>query len=234
MATVGLQAADGLPDLGTHWLGALSLLAELPGQKADEASPDDAANQRPWHMDCRLSADLPSNQLVGRRFLAGAIAGSLAALAVTVTVWQLYVSSSLQADTSFWEEQMAKNEKLFADLTRDNRTLATRSARLDYAYDLMGTPYVPSEFILNLGRTLPPHMRINRVEANDTRVALSGGLREPSEEASRTLGRYLEELRRAPAIGPLFSNIGLTALQRDDDSDTLAFEITFKLKTAQP
>jgi hypothetical protein len=234
MATVGLQAAAGLPEFGTHWLGALSLIAELPGQKADDAPGEGEPSQRPWHMDCRISAELPSNQLVGRRFLTGTIAATLAVLACTVTVWQLYVSKSLRADTVYWEEQMGANEKLFAELNHDNRTLSERSARLDSAYDLMAAPYAVSDFVINLGRTLPPHMRINRIDANDTRVALSGGLREPSEEASRTLGRYLDELRRAPAIGPLFSNIGLTALQRDEDSDTLSFEITFKLKNAQP
>jgi hypothetical protein len=234
MPTVGLEAADDLPALGAHWLGALSLLAQLPGQKTDEPTAEDGASPQPWHMDCRLSAELPNNKLVGRRFLAGAIAGTLAAFAITVTIWQLYVSKSLEADTAYWEEQMGRKQELFVELTRETRTLSERSARLDYAYDLMGAPYEMSDFIINLGRTLPPHMRVDRIEANDQRVALSGGLREPSEEASRTLGRYLDGLRRAPAIGPLFSNIGLTALQREEDSDTLAFEITFKFKTPPP
>jgi hypothetical protein len=185
-------------------------------------------------VDCRLSADLSSNQLVGRRFLTGAIASTLAAFVLTITLWQAYVTYSLRTDTIFWEQQMARNRTLFDELTKATRLLGSRTIRLDFAYDLMGGPYQVSNFIISLGRTLPPHMRIDRIEANDTRVALSGGLREPSEEASRTLGRYLDELRHSPAIGPLFSSIGLTSLQREENSDTLAFEITFKLKAAQP
>jgi hypothetical protein len=235
LPTVGLQTVNGVPPLGSHWLGALSTVAEIPGAKPEVPPATDSPYFGPWHLDCRIAADLPSTKMVGRRFLAGTLAGTLAAFMTMATLWQLYVSHSLGADTVYWEQQMARNQKLFDELNRSTRTLTAGAARIDRAYDLMGEPYQVSDFILNLGRTLPAHMRVDKIEANDTRVSLSGGLREPSEEASRTLGRYLEELRRNPAIGPLFSGISLTSLQRENNSsEDLAFEITFKLKVAAP
>jgi hypothetical protein len=151
-----------------------------------------------------------------------------------VTLWQLYVSHTLNTDTAYWEELMVQKKPLFDELTQSTRKLTAGAARIDHAYELMGAPYQVSDFILNLGRTLPPHMRVDRIEATDMRVSLVGGLREPSEEASRTLGKYLDELRRNPAIGPLFSSISLTSLQRESNSEDLAFEISFKLKTTTP
>ncbi|HVU18018.1 MAG TPA: hypothetical protein VHD32_13915 [Candidatus Didemnitutus sp.] len=232
MPGVGIEVGPNVPELGPHWIGPLSLLAGLTAPKGDSAPPASTDTERPWHVDVRLSGDLPNTKLVGKRFFAGTLAGTLAALAATGAVLQVYQTRSYEADTVFWQAQMAEKQKLFDDLQRDSRVLSQKTARLDFAYNLMNPPYEMSAFVLNLGRTLPPHMRITRIEGSDARVVINGALREPSEEASRTLGRYLDELRHAPAIGPLFTSIGLTAMQREEDADTLSFEITFKLKTA--
>jgi hypothetical protein len=74
-------------------------------------------------------------------------------------------------------------------------------------------------------------MRIDRIEANENRVLLSGSLLEPAEDASRSLGRYMDTLRRTPQIGDLFSSIGATSLQREGDADSLMFEVTMRLKS---
>jgi hypothetical protein len=232
MPTVGLQTADGVPTFGQHWLGALSLLATLPGTKTENTPAEDAIYQGPWHIDCRLSAQLPNNKLVRRRFVTTAIASALAASALTLTCWFLYVSHSLASDTVFWSQRISESQGLYNDLNQTSRTLATRTARLDQAFELMGAPYQVSGLILSLGRTRPANMRIDSIEANETGVAMRGGVREPSEQASRSLRNYVDELRRDPAIGPIFTSVALTSLQREDDSDSLAFEITFKLKKA--
>jgi hypothetical protein len=231
LPAAGLRADEGVT-FGPQWLGALSLIAEPATPSADEMH--EAPSEVPWRMDCRVATDQPNDRIVGREFLTGAVAVALAALAITITIWQLYVSNSLRADTLYWETEMAKNQKLFEELTSTARQLQTQSGRLDAAYTLMAAPYQVSDFVMNLGRTLPPNMRIDRIESSRGRIALSGGLREPSETASGTLNRYLEELRRSATIGPLFSSIGLTSLQRETDQDSMAFEITFRVKPLQP
>ncbi len=233
MTTVGLQSADGLPAFGRHWLGALSLLAEVPDMRTDRSAGEDAVYQGPWHIDCRLSSQLPNNKLVRRRFVSTAIAAALAASALTITSWLFYVSHTLSADTAFWTERIGESQKLYNDLNQTTRTLASHTARLDTAYELMGGPYRVSDLIMSLGRTRPPNMRIDSIGATETGVAMRGGLREPSEQASRSLRRYVDELRRDPAIGPIFASVALTSLQREEESDSLLFEITFKLKKTE-
>ena len=234
LPTVNLQAGEGVRPFGQHWLGALSLVAELPGPKPDNAPRDDAPFQGPWHVDCRLSAELPNNNLVRRRFLTNVVAATLAAASLTLGLWQYYINHSLAADTSFWAQRIADHQKLADELNQSTRNLAVFSAKLDYAYDLMGVPYQASDLIINLSRSRPAHMRIDKFDGFDSGLTMSGGLREPSEQASRTLRRYVEDLRGDPTIGPIFASIALTSLQRDETSDILSFEVTFKLKTAQP
>ena len=232
MPTVGLQVVDGVAALGQHWLGALSLLAEIPGAKLDNTPREDAVYQGPWHIDCRLSAQLPNNKLVRRRFIATAVAAGLAGSALTIASWLLYVSNARANDALFWTQRIGESQPVYNTLTKTSHTLAARAAKLDSAYELMAAPYRVSDLILNLGRTRPTNTRIDTIEANETGVTMRGGLHEPSEQGSLSLRHYVDELRRDPAIGPLFASVALTSLQREDEADSLAFEITFKLKKA--
>lgn len=231
LPTVGLHVAPGGPAFGPHWLGALSLLANLPDApgKAEKNAGKDNPYHRPWHVDCKLRIEPADRKLPGRRFITSAIAATLAIFAGAVTLYQLYFSRSLRTDTVYWERQMAENRKLFDELSTANTTLKKQTSLFDAAYGLMGAPYQLSDFLLHLGRTIPPHMRVDQIETNDQRIAISGSLLEPAEEASGTLGRYIQELRRNPAIGPLFSSILITSLQRRTDNDAVLFEITLRL-----
>ena len=233
LPTVNLRTAEGVPPFGLHWLGALSLVAELPGPKPESTPREDAPYQGPWHLDCRLSAQLPNSNLIRRRFLANVVTTTLAASAVMATFWQLYAGYSLSSDTAFWQQRITDNQKQVDALNQTTRTLGNQSSRLDAAYELMGAPYRVTELILSIGRSRPANMRIDTIETNETGLSMRGGLREPSEQASRALRRYVEELRRDPAIGPIFASIALTSMQREDNSDALAFEITFKLKPVE-
>ncbi len=233
MPTVGLQPADGLPSLGPHWLGALSLAANLPeavGHRVEISRVESESFNRPWHPDCRPAIEPPGSRLMDRRFLAAA--GSIAVMlfALAVAGWQWHVTKSLQKDTVYWQEQMASNRQLLTEITTMLKDLRDRNTRLDHAHGLMKEPVQTTEFLMELGRTLPPRLRVDRIEANERRVLLAGNLLEPAEEASRSLGRYLDTLRRTPGFRDLFTTISATSLQREGDSDTLMFEITMKLK----
>jgi hypothetical protein len=237
LPTARLQVAAGGPTFGPHWLGALSLVANLPevsALKSKRVGGEDPYYDRPWHVDCGIHAQLNDRKFAGRRFLTGAIAAAITVFVAAVTSWQLYATHSLRADTLYWEQQMTGSRKLFDELSATTATLKTQSGVLDRAYEMMGTPYQLSEFILNLGRTIPARLRIDRIETNDSRVAISGAVLEPAEEASRTLGRYMDELRRNPTIGPLFSSIAITSLHRKSDADAVIFEITLRLQRSTP
>lgn len=232
MPGAGVQLAEGLPVPGPHWLGALSLVANLPEPvrlKSKRAS-DELHYHRPWHVDYKLSGMSAERLAASRRFLAGIVAAALLVFAGAMASWQLYANRTLRQDLDYWQSQMAANRGLFDQLTASNTRLQAQSAALKQAYDLMASPYQLSEFIISVGRTIPPRMRVDVIETNDVRAAISGVLFEPAEEATGTLGAYMEGLRRNPAIGPLFSSIAITSLQRKGEGDAVLFEITLRLK----
>lgn len=235
LPSVNVSSAPGIPTLGQHWLGALSLIATLPGAIKPTSTPkDDAVHQGAWHIDTRLSAQLPSNDLVRRRFLTNLIAVTLATCALTLTFWQFYLSRSQGNELAYWEQKISENKRQMAELTAATKKLTSLTDRLDHAYALMRQPYPVSEFITNLGRTRLPKMQIHAIDGSETGVRLSGVLREPSEQGTRTLRAYVDQLRKDPAFAALFTHIALTAVERQNETDHLDFEITFKLKPPTP
>jgi hypothetical protein len=237
LPTAGIEVIEGGPSFGPHWLGALSLVANLPdaaSTKSRGKGADDPAYARPWHVDCSLPADFGERRMASRRMLSGVVAGAFAFLALALTGWQLRVIWSLRSDTRNWQDQMTANRPLLDGLNNANATLRTQTEIFDRAWELMGENYQVSNLIMNLGRLLQPRVRIERIETGDARVIISGAVLEPAEEAAQTLGRQMDRIREHPELGPLFSQIHITSLQRKANSDAVVFELTLRLKGATP
>jgi hypothetical protein len=230
---VGIQTAADSPPPGHHWTGALSLLA-APAVTPAKPARGDASYQGPWRVDCRISTALPSGDLIRRRFVTNAIAATLAAACLIFTLWQAYTSGLLSKDIVYWQQQMTENERAYRALSADVAKLDRLEARLEAAYQLVRTPYVATELILDLGRTRLERMNLDRIDAFREGVVLRGTLREPSARASQTLRTYVDTLRRDPKLGPLFTTVALVSMERNENGDEISFEITCKLKEPLP
>jgi hypothetical protein len=233
MRSVGLESTS---TFGLHWLGALSLVANLDADRgvARRNGGDYGWYHRPWHVDCSVPMGAADPKLAGRRFLVNAFAVAVVSLGILITAWQAYATYSLRADIRYWEKQMQGSRRLFDDLTTVTATLKARTGVFDRAYELVAAPFQHSNVLMAIGRTIPPRMRVDRIEANSTRISISGSLLEPAEEASATLGRHMEDIRRNPELGPLFSQVGITSLERRENTDTVTFELTLRLKPSEP
>ena len=230
LPTVKLQPGEDVPPFGLHWLGALSLLADLGEEKPNKTPPEDATYQGAWHLNCRLSGNLPSNQLIRSRFVINTIATTLAAAVFGFTFWLLYVSNTLAVETADWTRRIAEKKLLSDELNSTTRRLAAGSDRIDQAYALMASPYRVSELVMGLGQTRPAEMRIDSVETQDAVVVLRGSFEATSDVASRILRQYVTDLRRDPRLGAPFASIALTSFVRQEKIEAFNFEITFKLK----
>jgi len=233
MPLAGLEPARELPPFDARWLGLLSLAANLPGSTATESetvSGRGTTLDRSWHVDCRQTLEPQRSRRLRSRFVGGIAAAALLTLAVGACAWQAYVMRDLRADTRYWNDQLASNRPLVASLTTALTKLEARTTRVQQAYALMHQPYQMTDLLMELGRTLPPRLRIDRIEATENSIVIMGSALEQAEEASLSLGRYREILRQAPGVGPLCSSITATSLQRERDANALRFEITLRLK----
>jgi len=228
---VGVEVAEDVIIPGPHWLGALSLIARLPGQAAAKPGRENST-ATPWHGNWRIATDLPTNDLVRRRFITNAVATASASGALMFTLWQGYTLYDLRNETEYWRRQIDENRQPFAQATAQIKELNMLTARLDLVYGMMNSPFSVSDLILSLGRTRPAGVQIDTIASTEQGLTLTGSIKDAARQGSRSLRGYVDTLRADPAIGPLFTTITLTTLDRNVDGGTLNFEIAFKHKVS--
>jgi hypothetical protein len=187
-----------------------------------------------WHVDVRIVAELPEDNVVGRRFLVSVIF-SAATLAVALYAgWLGYLNFSLRHQIRDWEQRIVDNRAEVADIKHMQREYAVESAKIDQAYALVRPTLFVSGFIADLGRTRPEQVVIDTVDWSEGGVIVRGNVRENSQRATLLLGNYAKQLTKDEKIGPLFREIVLTNLDRGGTGDILNFELTFRLKPLKP
>ena len=189
---------------------------------------------QPWHIDCRLSKELPDDKPVRGRFLAAVVAGSLAAMVLTYALWAAYARQALAGDIADWHRRIETNSTETAKLRAVGAALAADASRMDEIYALVHAPLVVSRFIQETGLTRPAAVRLDMIELNAGTISLRGGVNESSQRASLLLGKYVADLRASAYFRQFFSAIALTSLERNDQTGSINFEITLKLKTEAP
>ena len=187
-----------------------------------------------WHVDCRLEAELPEDNVVGTRFLINVIFTAVAVAALLFTGWLGYLSLSLRYEIRDWEQRINDNRAEVRDIQRMQRDYGVEAAKVDQAYALVRPLFNVSALVSDLGRTRPPEMMVDVIEWNEAGLVMRGSLHESSERASQILGSYVKQLGRDEKIGPLFREIVLTDADRGAAGDNFKFEIALRLKAPRP
>jgi hypothetical protein len=188
-----------------------------------------------WHVDCRLVAELPEDSVVGIRFITYAISVALAFAAVLFTGWYGYADLTVRHQIEDGTMRLEEDQWEVIEIRRLQRFYEMESKKIESAYNEMKSPILISGFTNELGRTLPERMVVDTIEYGDGKFVVRGRLRQSSEEASILLGKYLDSLRTDPEVGPHYSSINVTALDRSPDDDQIMnYSITLRLKTRTP
>lgn len=193
---------------------------------------DDVLDLGPyWRHDCRLAAELPEDNVVRARFLADAFFGAVAFGLLLLSLWLGYSNATLSSSIADWERRIAERRAESAELQKIQQATSSLSNRLNHAAELTGSPYLVADLLLDLGRTRPDQVRLDVIEMSETVLYLRGNINESSDRATRLLGRYVDVLRRDPAIGPHFSEITPSSIDRvTNQNDSFSFEIILRKK----
>jgi hypothetical protein len=181
-----------------------------------------------WHSDFRNLTTLPEDRVVRVRFLINACAGALAVILFLLVGWQLLERHSVAAQLRFWEDKIANQRREYEELQFVLRDYMMEAGRIQDAYDLIYSRFVPSEFILDISRSLPDRMTVDMIGYNLGTVTIRGNLAESPQQASRVLGHYIETLRNDPQIKPLFGDITAPSLDRTRQENLFNFQIVLK------
>ncbi|MFI5356787.1 MAG: hypothetical protein ACHQ4G_05580, partial [Opitutales bacterium] len=187
-----------------------------------------------WHVDCRLVGELPEDRVVGTRFLVHTVYGGVTVGIALLFGWLLYSNYTVRNQILDWENHRGAHALPMKEIHRLQGQFARDGAKIDEAYALMKQPPVlPSQFLELVGRSRPPLVVFDTIQsggAGTDSILVHGTLHASSERASRLLGGYIDTLRASKEVGPLFTAIVLTNLERQDAADRMNFEITFRVK----
>ena len=187
-----------------------------------------------WHSDFRDLITLPEDRVVRVRFLINACAGALAFILFLLVGWLLFTRHSVAAQLRFWDEKITTHRREYDELQFVLRDYMIEAGKIQDAYDLIYIPFVPSEFVLDISRTLPDRMSVDTIGYTNGIVTIRGSLAESPEQASRVLGRYIETLRNDAQIKSLFGDISAPSLDRSRQDNVFNFEIVLKPALRHP
>jgi len=188
-----------------------------------------------WHVDCRLVAELPEDSVVGVRFMTYAVSCAIALAVVLFTGWYAYADLSLRKQIEDSSQHLDDDHWEVIEIRRLQHFYENESKKIESAYSEMKNPFLISGFTSEIGHTLPDRMVIDTIEFGEGKILIRGRLRDSSEAASILLGKYLEKLRADPEVGPHFTTINVTDLDRSiEDDDVMVYALTFHLKARTP
>jgi hypothetical protein len=188
-----------------------------------------------WHVDCRLEAELPDDSVVGARFAANLLFGSIAVATLLFAGWLGYINVTARQNIRHWERQIAENLAEVRVIQGLQREYVAEASKIDQAYGTIRPAIYVSDFVAGLGRKLPPEITVESVEWNDTGVVVRGYVREPVQKAADVLGGFVAALKKDSSIAPNFQDIRPFAMERVRGNDEIQnFGLRFILKPLEP
>jgi len=181
-----------------------------------------------WHPNFRIADSLPDLKVVRTDFFINAISLSLAAVAVFFLAIREYKAFNLKGEIAAWEEKIESSRAENLGFLKLNADFKKEMVRIEEVRDFVFTDLPVTEFLQDLGPTIPEGLDLDSMAFGRERIVIRGTILGNSETASIALSNYLDVLRENPGIGPRFEDISLTSLVRDARSAALSFEIVLQ------
>lgn len=184
-----------------------------------------------WHVDCRIEAELPKDNLVSGRFIANTLFGSLAIALLLVFARLSYQTWTTSRQVTDWTARISKSMPEVNVIRGMQREYVAEASKVDQAYGTIRPALFVTEFIGVLGRTLPREISVESMDWNDQDIVMRGLVRESRLESGRILTQYVELLKKDPVIGPQF-NGAIRQIGFDPNKGT--FALAFRLQPLPP
>lgn len=199
--------------------------------KLKKPTPEAAETVVPaWHPDFRIRARLPDTKVVRTSFLMNGAAVLLAAVLVMGLAYRVYQWRELTAQIDQWQRQIDRDKGPSQQAVKLYQQFQAKAGQVSTVNAFLNSRPLVSELLLQLGKTLPEYLAIDRFELGTTTLNLRGTVRGEPDQASGRASTYLQQLKEDPFFSGKFSEINLVSLNRDPKSGGLILELNLKLK----
>jgi hypothetical protein len=177
-----------------------------------------------WHLDCRIEAELPKDN-VSIRSVANLLSGTIAFALLLVFSAAGYYTWTLYRQARDLDAYIAKGMPDVRIIRAQQREYVDEASKVDQAYGAIRPSLLVTEFIAVLARTLPPEIVVESVNWTDSDIVMSGVVRESRIESGRILTQYVERLKKEPGFAAQFSSIKQVEFIPSKGSFALAFRL---------
>ena len=186
---------------------------------------------QPWHPNFRNTAELPDIKTVRTKFFINAACVVLAIGALLSWCYIEYTVHTVAGELKSVNQQIARDTKGSQEaIAQYKKFKADESKITELSAFASGQKVLLSDFVSNLGQTLPEHVVLSELQLKEAEISLRGVIKSSSEAASGISASYEKQLRESPTSAGRFSSIVLTSLSRDTVTGFMNFEIVLKFK----
>jgi hypothetical protein len=185
-----------------------------------------------WHPDFRNPARLPDTKVVRTQFFVNFAAIAIAASLLLYFSYQEYRINNLSRQVAYWQTQIDTNNKASMQALMLSQKFTAEAKKINELNSFVKPRLVLSEFLMNLGSTLPQELAASTVDIRNTGVNLRGIANGSPDEASGRTSTYVEQLRQDRYFSSIFEEVGLNKLDRDQASGRLSFDVFLRFKGA--
>jgi Tfp pilus assembly protein PilN len=178
-----------------------------------------------WHLDLRLEAELPEDNVVRTRFVVGAIFGTIALVSLLLLAWVGYTRATLRAEIAEWDRIAEESKVSVREVEQMQKEFDAGALKIDKAAKIIKSRQLFSEFIANLAQTLPPTVMIDQIQTTEEGISVTGQVASNPEFA-----RYMAALKQNPKFSGVFAQIKQKSFGPSRTGGAFVFDISFTPK----
>lgn len=207
----------------------LSLLKKSGAEKA-------AHQAIPWRPDFRDASTLPDTKTVRTHFFLNLIAVTVAGAMLLYVAQREFLIADLEDSLADVETRIAAATPGSEKAKATFQQFLAEEAKFNEAHALVRDPFRLQEFVLHLGRTLPPDVSVRRVDFRGLaqNMMITGAVRGIDADASDVASNFVKQLQADPVLAAHFASISLTNLGRNAEEASLNLELAFTFKSPTP
>lgn len=183
-----------------------------------------------WHPDFRNERRLPDTKIIRTSFLLNGVAFMVAALTLTWLCYKTYQLRELTNQIEDWQTQIDRDQKPSAAAVAAYKTFQNEAAQITKVEAFRNSRPIVSDLLLELGKSLPDYVAIDRFDLNSATLNIAGTVRGAPDQASGRAQAYVQSLKTNRYFSANFAEISLVNLNRNTQTGSLIVDISFKLK----
>lgn len=184
-----------------------------------------------WHPNFRNFERLPDTKVVRTSFFVNGVAIVLVLILAIFTIYREYSLNTLRTQARDWQTEVDKNKPASDRAVAAFKQFQEQEKQIFALRDFMQTSKITvSEFILQLGESIPPTVLLTSMEYRGTSIALRANVAGTADTASGEASLYIDKLREYPPFKELFESVKLNNIVRDPAGGLMRIEIVLQFK----